>query len=646
MGIEEQRNLELHPPDALQDKLLIRKFHGSEQLGACFEYVLLLYSDNQDVDPNDLLGEHVSIRVKCGEQPKRYIDGIVCEFGHIGSKDKVARYRMVLRPWLWLLSTRSDCRIFQNKNTVEIVRDVIDTWSDAEFQLEVRVSEPPPERPYCVQYAESDLSFVMRLLEDDGLYFFFEHDLKKHKLIIADAKSAHKPAKGFEKLKLRSWDTDRTDAASVWNWTSRAAVRPGGLAMRDYDFEKPRADIDIDLKQPMTKHPRDKTAVIYEYPGHYVEAEAGSKRGHLRLEELQADFDTAECTTDASAINAGTLFTLEEHDRKAENREYLVTSVVYQADSGAHYSGDSGSADFSIKVHCMPTKQPYRPHRKTPWPVVPGAQTATVVGHEEGEVATDKFARVRVHFPWNRARRPNKSAHPPDKHTSCWVRVAQSWTGSGWGALFIPRVGQEVVVEFLDGNPDRPLITGCVYNNRNKPPYELPAKASQSGWKTRSLKHGDANEYNELRFDDDKGHEEIVIQAQRDMKTTVKNDASKSVGHDETHTVGNKLAVTVDKDVYTIDVKEKLMKVCVHNDTHSTRAEGIYGDAAKEIKLQIENSPVSLTMNANSITLKVGPTSISLTPESIDIHAPVAVTVKGNTVVDIGGLEINLNSNA
>ena len=644
MGTETERPLELLSPLG-ENKLFIRQFHGAEQLGACFEYVLSLHSSDHNLDPNKLLGEHVSIRMRCGGQPERFFDGICCEFGHTGSRGSMATYRMVLRPWLWLLSTRSDCRVFQKRTTIEILQDVVEKWEDPDFEIELRVSEPPPVREFCVQYAESDLSFVMRLLEDDGLYFFFEHEEGKHRLILADEASAHKPVPGFEKLSARRWKSERKDAASIWGWSSNASVKSGGVALRDYDYTKPRADIDVEVTRPKTKHRRDKKAVIYEYPGNYLEVEPGGTRGHSRIDELQTDFDVAEATTDASGLTAGSLFTLEDHKRTVENREYLVTSIAYQADSGGFESGDVSAAEFRAKLHCIPNKQRYRPRRKTPWPVVPGAQTATVVGQKEGEVSTDEYARVQVHFPWNRARRPDKAPDPPDEHCSCWVRVAQTWTGAKWGALFIPRVGQEVVVEFLDGNPDRPLITGCVYNERNKPPYDLPAKASQSGIKTRSLQGGSSSEYNELRFDDDKGHEEIVIQAQRDMKTTVKNDCTKTVGNDETHTVGNKLAVTVDKDVYTIDVKEKSMKVVCHNDTHTTRAKALYGHAEEEISLDIENNPVSFVMDKNMIGLKIGASEITLTDMGIEIVSGSNSVVLNASGVTVTGLpQVKLNS--
>jgi len=640
MGIETERKLELHTPLG-EDKLLIRQFHGAEQLSACFEYVLSLYSEDHDVSPDDLLGKNVSIRVRCGGQPERFIDGICCEFGHVGMRGRFAAYQMTLRPWLWLLSTRSDCRVFQNLNSVDIVREVVSGWGDGKFAIDLRVKETPAAREFCVQYSESDLSFVMRLLEDDGLYFFFEHERFNHKLVIADNKKAHKTAPGAEKLTLRRWESERKDASSIWGWNAKSSVTPGGIALRDYDFVKPRADIDVDLISPKTKHPRDKTAVIYEYPGHYLEVEEGNKRRSIRLEELQTNFEIAEAITDASGISAGTLFTLEGHKRKVENQEYLVTSVVYQADSGAFESGDGAGADFQVKLRCIPTKQPFRPARKTAWPVVPGAQTATVVGHKEGEVTTHDYASVKVHFHWNRARRADKAADPPDKHCSVWVRVAQSWTGAGWGALFIPRVGQEVVVEFLDGNPDRPLITGCVYNERNKPPYD---KASQSGWKTRTLEQGGVDEFNELCFDDAKGQEKIVVQAQRDMKTTVKHDKSTRVRNNETHFVGGKRTVTVDKGDHLIDVNEGHMTITVKKGPHLIEAPEVSETGYKKISMNVPPS-TEMIMTEQSIKLSIMTSSIELTPQGIEIKAGANSISLSPAGVDIKGLPtIKLNS--
>jgi len=625
MGIEAERKLELHSPLG-PDKLLIRQFHGAEQLSTCFEYVLSLYSEDHDIEPDDLLGEHVSIRVRAGGQPERYIDGICCEFGHVGSRGRFASYQMVLRPWLWLLSTRSDCRVFQKRSSVEILKEVVSGWQDGTFELELRNKETPEEREYCVQYSESDLTFVMRLLEDDGLYFFFEHEKNKHKLIVTDDKSGHKTAPGAEKLSMRKWDSDRKDAASIWAWSAKSSVTPGGLAMRDYDFEKPRADIDVDLVNPKTKNRRDKLAVIYEYPGHYLEVEQGNKRRSTRLEELQASFETAEAMTDAAGLSAGSLFTLEDHKRKVENQEYLVTSVVYQADSGAFESGDGAGADFQAKLRCIPTKQRYRPKRNTAWPVVPGAQTATVVGHKEGEVATDKYGRVKVHFHWNRARRADKAADPPDEHCSCWVRVAQSWTGAGWGAQFIPRVGQEVVVEFLDGNPDRPLITGSVYNNRNKPPYELPGKASQSGWKTRTLNQSETENYNELRFDDKKDREELHLRAQRDLTVKVNHDSTATVGHDATQTVKNNLTVQVSEGNYDTFVSKGAMRAEVKD--------SLYGVTAKEVAVSASEA---ITLRVGEVSLRIDKTSIALT---VDKSAEIKLDLANLSIL---GTMVNIN---
>lgn len=625
MGIEAERKLELHSPLG-PDKLLIRQFHGAEQLSMCFEYVLSLYSEDHEINPDDLLGEHVSIRIRAGGQPERYIDGICCAFGHVGSRGRFASYELVLRPWLWLLSTRSDCRVFQRQSSVEILKEVVAGWEDGTFEIDLRVKDTPPEREYCVQYAESDLSFVMRLLEDDGLYFFFEHEKNKHKLIVTDDKSGHNTAPGAETLSMRKWESDRTDAASIWGWSARSSVTPGGVALRDYDFEKPRADIDVELVNPRTKQHRDKLAVIYEYPGHYREVEEGNKRRSVRLEELQVGFETVEAISDASGLSAGTLFTLEGHKRKAENQEYLVTSVVYQADSGAFESGDSAGAHFQVKLRCIPTKQRFRPSRKTARPVVAGAQTATVVGHKEGEVTTDEYGRVKVHFHWSRARRADQAADPPDEHCSCWVRVAQSWTGAGWGALFIPRVGQEVVVEFLDGNPDCPLITGSVYNNRNKPPYELPAKASQSGWRTRSLNQSDVEKYNELRFDDAKGREEVHLRAQRDLNVKVNHDSTQTVGHDATHTIKNNLTVTVKEGDYDTFVSKGAMRAEVKD--------SLYGVTAKEIALSASEA---ITLRVGEVSIRIDGTSIALT---VDKSSEIKLDLANLSVV---GPLVNIN---
>ena len=336
MGSEGERQLELHTPLG-PEVLLIKHIHGVEQLSTCFEYVLTVYSEIHTIEAQALLGQHGTLRLRCGGQPERFIDGMICECGHTGGSGRYSTYRLVLRPWLWFLANRSDCRVFQNKSTIDIVRKVISDWQDCDFDFEPKLSDPPPPRDYCVQYNESDLAFVMRLLEDDGIYFFFEHEDGHHKLILADSKTAHKPAPGFEKLSLRRWETEKDDAASVHSWRTNACVTPGGIALRDYDFEKPRADIDTSLHGKQ-KHSRHTVTTMYEFPGQYTEVKDGDKRARVRLEELHAQDDIVEATCDASGLNAGALFTLEEHPREAENQEYLVTAFAIEADSAAAVS--------------------------------------------------------------------------------------------------------------------------------------------------------------------------------------------------------------------------------------------------------------------------------------------------------------------
>jgi len=639
MGSEAERQMELHTP--LGPKvLLIKHIFGVEQLSTCFEYVLTLYSEVHTIEAKSLLGQHGSIKLQCGGQPERFIDGMICEFGHTGGFGRYSTYRMVLRPWLWFLANRSDCRVFQNQNTVDIMRKVVSDWQDCDFDFEAKLNTTPPKRPYCVQYNESDLAFVMRLLEDEGIYFFFEHEQGHHKLILADHKSKSKPAPGFDKIAMREWESEKTDAASIHTWRSNSLVTPGGIALRDYDFEKPRADLDTSL-YGTAKHSRHKVTTMYEYPGHYSEVGKGDKRARVRLEELHAHDDVVEATTDASGLNAGVLFTLEKHPRKPENQEYLVTACAIEADSGAFESGDGGSQHFGAKVRCVPSKTPFRPQRVTPWPIVPGAQTATVVGKEEGEPSTDDYGRIRVHFPWNLARTADKSADPPDDDTSCWVRVAQGWTGSGFGGLFIPRAGQEVVVEFLDGNPDRPLVTGCVYNNRNKLPYELPGKVSCSGIKTRTLDHGGVEDFNELRFDDAKGEEELFIQAQRDMTTNVKNDCTATVGNDDTRTVENNLKLTVSSGDYISLVEKGLASITVLKDSHTIQAVEIFDVADKKISLELPTS--SIVMDAKGIKLTVPGSSITLDMTGVTLEGQGTKVMLNAAGLTVQALMVNLN---
>lgn len=626
MGIETERHLAFHCTLG-PDVLLIRNFSGSEKLSECFEYVLTLYSTDANIKAEDLLGQHATVRVKVGTQPERFFDGIVCEFGPTGYARRYALYRMVLRPWFWLLSRTRECRVFQQLTTLDIFDKIVkEKWSFTD--VDVSLFHSLKEREYCVQYRESDLTFLLRLLEEEGIYFYFKHEQGSHKLVLADSISAHDAVSGFETVdyqKVENLNVEKPKG-SIITWTSTKRVQPGRVALLDYDFKKPTADLNTDSSDPK-QHEHAKSEV-FDWPGYYQETPVGQDRAKVRLEELHATHEVSEGSTDATGLAAGALFTLASHPRDAENREYLITAVTYSADSGTFESGAS-SQRFAARVTAMDSSIPFRPARITPAPIIAGAQTATVVGPKDSEIWTELYGRVKVQFHWDRHGKR-------DENSSCWVRVAQSWAGAKWGSVFIPRIGQEVVVDFLEGNPDRPLITGSVYNDRNRPPYDLPDNQTQSGWKTRSSKGGGPDDYNELKFEDKKGSEKISMHAQKDLAI--------SVEHDETVDVKNDLTVNVAEGNYATTVEKGFRRIEVKQDNYDLSAIEISELGQKQIQMMV--GPCTIVIDQQQIKLTAFASEIKLDAMGVTVSAgggasTVAITPAG---VSANGPMVKLNS--
>ncbi|RWE72226.1 MAG: type VI secretion system tip protein VgrG [Mesorhizobium sp.] len=513
---------------------------GRDEISRCFAYTVGFVSKNRDVDPLKMLGGVVSVE---GESdPKRWLSGLVSDFKLTRIEDRLAFYEATVRPWLWFLGNTTDCRIFQNMTAVEIVEKIFSKYGIAKF--EKRLQGSYPQREYCVQYDESDLDFVQRLLEHEGIFYFFEHDEGKHTLILCDAMSKLKPAPGYEKVLYNfEGQASRRDVEYITEWIPGSAVRPGAYAHTDYDFEKPGADLMAKSAQPFAH--KEASGENYRQPGAHLDVGRGDKIAGIRREELQAVHQHSTAVGTVRGLFSGCKFTLESFPRDDQNQDYLVVSAEYRLfDPGYRTQNEAHNENFKVVLGVAPTKLPYRPPRITPRPIMRGPQTATVVGPSGEEIFTDKYARVKVQFHWDRLGKK-------DQNSSCFVRVSQTWAGSNWGFIQIPRIGQEVIVDFIEGDPDLPIITGRVYNASQMPPYGLPGNATQSGWKSNSSKGGGG--YNELMFEDKAGSELVNFQAQKDHHLLIKHDRNKTVQHDQSdridhdakHSVGHNL----DEDV-------------------------------------------------------------------------------------------------
>jgi len=526
------------------DTLLFHGLHAREELGRVSEFQVDLLSQKGDIALDDILGKNVNIRVMTAKNQTRYFNGYVTRFAQRGKLGRYHRYLAVVRPWLWFLSRTADCRIFQNKTVPDILKAVFGDHGAAEFALELSQTYEP--WTYCVQYRETDFNFVSRLMEHEGIYYYVRHTDGHNTLVLVDSGSAHSPCPTAETVPFLAPERMvRPDVEHISRWEFGREVQPGVFVHDDYDLERPSVELKTNKSSPRGYSPSDYE--IYDYPGCYVKKPEGTRYAEVRLDEYGAQFEVGQASTNHRAITVGYLFTLDGFPRTDQNREYLIASTTYDFEFSA-YEGlpKASGAESRCTLTAIPSAQQYRPRRSTPKPFVQGPQTAVVVGPSGDEIHTDKYGRVKVQFHWDRYGKR-------DENSSCWMRVSHPWAGKGWGAVSIPRIGQEVIVDFLEGDPDQPIVTGRVYNAECMPPYGLPAGAVVSGIKSDTHK---GSGYNELSMDDTPGKEKVTIHAQYDMNTTVEHDQTTTVHNnrtdqidvDDSETVGNNQTCTVGVD--------------------------------------------------------------------------------------------------
>ena len=509
------------------------KFHtldGSDELGRLFEFRIEALADSHSLSLKDMLGKPVTVRIEQQDQSTRYLNGIVARASLAGRRaERYYGYELVVRPWLWLATRRSDCRIFQNKTVPEIVQEVLSTYG---FPIENHLAESYVPREYCVQYNETDAAFVSRLMEFEGIYYWFRHAEDTHTLMLSDAMSSHMALPGYETIPYIARDrTAIADEEHIDGWLPAQEVSVGKHQTTDYDYTKPRADLSSQKVDPRG-HDHDSFA-SFEWPGGYRDDAPGAHYSRVRLEEQQAEHERASADTDVRGAAPGYLFTLAHCPRADQNREYLIVRCQYRFQENA-YASDQGAEAVVHQTMMLvqPSSLPFRSPRETPRPRTNGPQTATVVGPPGEEIWTDQYGRVKLQFRWDRYGQSNQDS-------SCWVRVSSPWAGGGFGGVQIPRVGDEVVVDFLNGDPDEPIVTGRVYNGEKMPPWGLPGSATQSGLLSRSSPGGTTEHANAFRFEDKKGAEQLWMHAERNFDAETEADHTLSVGNNHTHTVGN-----------------------------------------------------------------------------------------------------------
>ncbi len=584
--------------------LLLETFQGKETLGTPYRYDLTLLSDDANIAVDKVLGQSLTVHIKLDTGEFRFFNGIVTYFAKTGMAMKHTRYVAILNPKLTLFDYTRDCRIFFDEDAPTHATKVLADrgFTDVENTLQGNY----PKREYCVQYRETDFNFVQRLLEEEGIYYFFKHEKDKHMLVLADSAGAHATVPGYESiLYLPKQRKQSREEEHFWSLSAAGSLYPGKFSvLRGYDYTKPRPSVAQIEQRISLKDQPGPDFEDYDYPGGLSEKPDAEAQSEILVEGGQVANTIIEVEGNTMALGTGDLVKLRKPlsiegefnpfwDEADFDKEYLITSASYAISINQYETGDVAASDepFKATYTLLDSQSHFHPPRSAHKPRIEGPQTAIVVGPAADEIYTDKFGRVKVQFDWDRL--GNR-----DEESSCWVRVSQVWAGKQWGAMHIPRIGHEVIVQFLDGDPDRPIITGRVYNTDNMPPYALPDNKTQSGIKSRSSKGGAASNFNEIRFEDLKGKEEFHIQAEKDMSTLVKHNESLSVGGDRSVSVTGNQSVTISGKG--------------HSPVHSTVS--VTGkhtfDASDTIKIQ---APTSITLECGGSTIVMVPGSITIT---------------------------------
>ena len=629
-----QANRFLHIQSVLgEDALIISRADGQESLGRLYEIQVEFTAARDDLDLDALLGTAAVVRLDmAGQQSRstaansRHFHGFFSRITYAGfQQEGRPNFRATLVPWLWFLTRTSDCRIFQQKSVKEIIQQFFSDSGFSDYEFKLTHSYPPIE--YCVQYRETDFNFVSRLMEREGIYYHFVHQQSGYKMVLCDDMSCHTSETNFETLSFIGGSSAQDKEGTITDWQFSCEVKSGVFAHNDFNFLTPSPDPNLRLvsRSSAPKPQKPQAFEIYDAPGGFLDAGEGGRYARIRMEELLADRDVAQANTDLQGICAGRTFILDKHPTKKHNRGYLVTAVHWSAHEGAYGSGGGGGGDFfSCGFSCIPDDGVFRSARLSQLPKIEGPQTAIVVGPPGEEMDVDEHGRVKVQFPWDREGKC-------DSKSSCYIRVSQPWAGSGFGGMAVPRIGQEVVVEFIEGDPDRPLITGRVYNGMAKPPYALPANATRTVIKTNSSKGGGG--FNELRFEDKKGKEQLFIHAERNRDLRVKKDNLEYIGGEEHIMVIKDQFEQIDGDAHLKVGGEQNEQI---GESYSLKTgQNIFQKAGMRMA-QEAGTEVHLKAGMNvvieagmMITLKASGSFITIGPAGVSISGPMVLINSG-----------------
>ncbi|EKF8315123.1 TPA: type VI secretion system tip protein VgrG [Escherichia coli] len=610
-------------PDGM---LLFASLGGTETVGELFTYSIKLktpdilnlgyVSPAANLQLKPMVGKDLCVNIELDGGGKRYISGLVTAARVAGHQGRSVVYELRLEPWLKILTHTSDYKAFQNKNVVEILDEVLDEYP---WPVEKRLVENYPTRAWQVQYGETDFDFVQRLMQEWGIYWWFEHSENSHTLVLADAINVHK-ACADSPLVCYYQKGLKLDKEFIHTITANESLRSGQWVLNDFDFMKPRS-----LLKSTVANPRETGLAEYEHyewPGDYFTKSEGEMLTRIRMEEQRSPGSRVQGSGNIRTLMTGFTFILENYPTAEVNREYLLVQTTLFIQDNAQHSGQEQHFSYSTSFELHPTSEVYRPQRTLSKPHTKGPQSAIVTGPAGQEIWTDKYGRVKVQFGWDRYGKN-------DENSSCWVRVSYPWAGKGFGGIQIPRIGQEVLVDFKNGDPDLPIIVGRTYNQDTMPPWGLPGAATQSGFYSHTI-GGGATNANALRFEDKPGGEEVWLHAEKDQRIEVNNN--------ESHWVGNNRLKVIDKTETAIIGEER--SLTVQMDDTSLAGQNKTIQAVQNLRLAAGDSMILSC--GNTILQMTSDGIFNITCKNFNITA----TENGKINTQSGQLDLNMNNRA
>ncbi len=646
-----KRLLELIPKGLFGDKAILTSLSGREEISQPYEFFLTIASPKSKLKPEEIIGQPLAVKIDRGDEEPRFVHGYIShlwagDYSHtLGDQSAPSRtYRVRLVPWLWFMTRAARCFVYLPEKLEKSLQDVIDelfkrvesyghvqTWNEtgAASILKSRKVE------HCVQYRETDFNFLARTLEHYGVYYYFRHEQDKHTLVLSD--QPNYPDAPESKVEYHPATGGHITIDAISGWEHAYEFVSGKYEQTDYDFKQPSTSLKVSAaKHSSIPLSNNSGYEVFDFPGEYAQKDDGAKEVTRRMEEEESRFNLVQGSSYCKSFCPGFAFKLTKHHScpDEEGKSYLLTAVTHAASQAGTFSGDGTGDSYSNQFSCMARESQFRPARKATSPYLPSVQTAVVVGPAGEEIYTDEFGRIKVQFHWDREGKR-------DENTSCWMRVTQVHAGVGFGGIDIPRIGEEVVVSFIEGDLDRPLVTGRLYHKESMPPFDLPASKTISGIKTKTYK---GSGYNEMSMDDTPGKEKINIHAQYDMDTTVEHDDTQTVHHDRTISVDGTHTETIKKSTKII-ISEGTFDHKVAANAATYHVEGALTETynATQVTTVKNNITIETTAGetlikaANKITLLTGASKLEMLADGSITLEGVNVIIKGSAMTTVKG---------